>query len=170
MKYIIIIICIIVIFFIIFTNIKEHLEILYNDDDYEKTLNNIDSIFEKYSEYKYIKNDKDYIESIYNFKIIHDFYTSILLDIKNKQEILYCMIPPDQKDLCRGFRILDNQTFDKNRLKEKLNYTKSSIIKIITNKLNLIINKYNDKMVIETKNTFIKQLEYIIESIYKKLI
>jgi hypothetical protein len=67
MKYIIIIFCIIVIFFIIFTNKKEHLEILYNDDDYEKTLNDIDSIFEKYSEYKYIKNDKDYIESIYNF-------------------------------------------------------------------------------------------------------
>jgi hypothetical protein len=80
------------------------------------------------------------------------------------------MIPPDQKDLCRGFRILDNQKFDVNRLKEKLNYTKSSITKIITNKLNIIINKYNDKMVIETKNTFIKQLEYIIESIYKKLI
>lgn len=167
-KYIFIIIVFIILVLFLYTNYNEHL-VNYTDDDYEQSLSNIVLAFYKYPEFSFLVNDKDFKDAIYNFKVIHDFNTSIILDIKNKQEILYCMIPPDQKNLCRGFRILNNQQFESDRLIQKLEYTKSIILKAIIGKLNIINNKYNDQNIIKTQDIFTKQLNYLIESIYKNL-
>lgn len=165
MKFIILLL-IIVIFFLYFTKDNEYFQ-TYTDDDYLKILTDIETIFIKNPKYKTLRNDKDFEEAIHNFKLIHDFYVSLELDIKNKQEILYCNIPPDAPDLCRGFRILPNQQYDKDRLKQKLETTKASIIKNIIGKINIIYNETNDKSIKDVEERFKLQLDYLINSILK---
>jgi hypothetical protein len=163
MKFIILLLILIVLF-LYFTKRTEKFE-NYTYDDYQKTLNDIEEIFIKNPKYETLRNDQDFVEAIHNFKLIHDFYISLIFDIKNKQEILYCNIPPDAPDLCRGFRILSNQRYDKDRLQQKLETTKASIIKGIIGKLNVIYNETNDKHIKEKQDIFRKQLNYLINSI-----
>lgn len=165
MKFIILLL-VIVILFLYFKKDKEYFS-KYTDDDYLKTLTDIEHIFIKNPKYQTLRTDKDFEEAIYNFKLIHDFYVSLELDIKNKQEILYCNIPPDAPDLCRGFRILPSQQYDKDRLKQKLETTKASIIKGIIGKINIIYNETNDKSIKDVEEIFKLQLDYLINSILK---
>lgn len=171
-KIVIIIILVFILFLTLVMSNKESFQnsdIKYTDNDYEKTVNDINNFFNKYPQYSSLVHDRDFVEAIYNFKLLHDFNTSIILDMRSKQEILYCMIPPDEKNLCRGFRVLNNQEFEIPRLKDKIEYTKSTIDKAIIGKLNVLVAKYNDKNIIQIQNTFNEQLNYLIESIYKNL-
>jgi hypothetical protein len=159
-----ILLLLLIIAFLYFTRTPKRLE-KFNDNDYLKTLDDIENIFIKNPKYQTLKNDKDFQEAIHNFKLIHDFNTSLELDIKNKQEILYCNIPPDAPDLCRGFRILPKQQYDMDRLKQKLESTKASIIKAIIGKLNVIYNETNDNYIKDVQETFTAQIDYLIHSI-----
>jgi hypothetical protein len=94
---------ILVIIFLYITRRTEKIE-NFTDNDYLITINDLEQIFTN-SKYESLKRDKDYEEAIYNFKLIHDFCVSLELDLKQKQEILYCNLPPDTPDLCRGENI-----------------------------------------------------------------
>jgi len=167
MNIYIILFIVVIIIVLLFRNKKEHLE--FNDDDYIATIQKINSIFVRSPKYNTLKNDPDFLQAIYYFNIIHDFYVSLQLDLKNKQEILYCMLPPDSKDLCRGFRIGTKQQFDSDRLQDKLESNKAYILKTIIGKLNIIYNDTNNLEIISIQKQFAAQLNYIIANIYNIL-